>query len=184
MPTTSRRSTPKARKPRTPRPASQDEALRHYEEGLKAFGRKDFPRAITIFESIIKDHPSEPEVCDRARIYINISKAATAAEAKPKSADDFYYQGVMAANQGRLDRAAEMFEQALKTDAASDKSMYGLATVSAQMNDRDKALQHLTRAIQANRSNKIAALNDSSFDGLREDREFTRLLGLTPEASE
>lgn len=184
MPTTSRRSTPKAKKTVRTRPASEDQALKLYEEGLKAFGRKDFARALAVFESILKEHPGEPEICDRARIYINICKSASAQAARPKTADDFYYQGVVAANAGRHEQAAELFEQALGSDPVNDKAMYGLAVVSLQLNDRERALRNLAKSIEKNTANKIYALNDTSFDEIRDDAQFMGLVGKTREAGE
>jgi tetratricopeptide (TPR) repeat protein len=184
VPTTSRRSTPKTRKTGRTRPASEDQALKLYEEGLKAFGRKEFSRALAVFESVLKEHPGEPEICDRARIYINICKASSAQSTRPRTPDDFYYQGVLAANECRHEQAAEMFEQALGGDPGNDKAMYGLAVVSLLLNDRERALGNLARAIERNTANRIYALNDTSFDEIRDDPQFVGLVGKPREASE
>ena len=164
------------------RTANLDRAIKEYEEALKVMGRKDHAKAAHLFEAIIKEHPAEREVCDRARIYLSICRShAPGGAGKSKGSDDPYYLGVIAANDGRLDEAAELFERVLRQDPQSDKSLYALATVCAMKGDAAGATDNLRKAIAVNPANKIQALNDSDFDALRENAEFTAMLGRAPE---
>lgn len=191
MKTTSR-SKSTATKPKKPAPprkkapvvrtANLDKAIKEYEEALKMMGRKDFGKAARLFDAIIKEHPAEREVCDRARIYLSVCRShAPAGVQKTKGSDDPYYLGVIAANDGRLEEAADLFEKVLRQDPQSDKALYALATVCGMKGDAAGATDHLRRAIALNPANKIQALNDSDFDALRENAEFMAMLGKTPE---
>lgn len=187
MKSTSRRTTAsKTKKPGTARtkPASLDKALKTYEDALKLLNRREYTKAAQAFAAVIKEFPAEREICDRARIYQSLCKAQTAGPGpKPKNSDESYCKGVMAANDGRLQEAAEIFDSALKQDPDNHKLRYAMAGVNTLMDDREGALANLGKAIELNASNKILALNDADFDPLREDPEFLTLVGKAPEAS-
>jgi len=171
-------------KPPVMRTASLDKAIKGYEEALKVFARREFAKAAHLFESIVKEFPTEREVCDRARTYLAVCKSHTAAPPpKPRTADDFYYQGVVAGNDGRLQEAADLFDKSVKQDPHSDKSHYALASVYCQMNDKSRAMACLGKAIELHAGNKVQALNDPEFDPLRDDEEFMNLTGRRPEGS-
>ncbi len=173
----------KTKKTATPRHVPLDKALKTYEQGLKLFGRGEYAKSASEFNAVIKESPGEREICDRARIYLNLCKARTAGPApKPKTAEEAYYQGILAANDGRLQEASQVFEGALKQGAGNEKLHYALASVNALMENRDGALANLGKAIELNRSNKVLALNDTDFDSLRDDPDFLALVGKAPEA--
>ena len=171
-------------KPPVMRTASLDKAIKGYEEALKVFARQEYTKAAHLFEGLIKEYRTEREVCDRSRTYLSVCKSHTAAAPpKPKTADDFYYQGVVAANDGRLQEAAELFDKAVKQDPRSDKSHYALASVYCQMNEKSRALASLGKAIELHAGNKVSALNDAEFDPMRDDVEFMNLTGRRPEGN-
>ncbi|HET9481127.1 MAG TPA: tetratricopeptide repeat protein [Candidatus Polarisedimenticolia bacterium] len=172
---------PKKKAPPVLRTANYEKAIKDYEDALKLFGRQDFSKAIHLFDALLKEYPSEREICDRARMYIAVSRARTATSGpKPKTADDFYYHGVIAANNGRLEEAAEYFDKVVRQDASSDKAWYAMAALCSLRNDARGATSNLSRAIELNRSNRTQALNDPDFDPMREDAGFMELLGKAP----
>ncbi len=182
--TTKAKKAPPAAKPKPApaRTATFGRAVKAYEDAVRAYGKHEYSRAVHLFEAVIKEFPSEREICDRARVHLSACRARMAPAApKPKGADDYYYLGVVAGNDGRLQEAAELYEKALKQDSGSDKIHYALAGVLSQMNARGRALASLARAVELNAANRVHALNDTDFDALRDDAEFLALVGLRPE---
>jgi tetratricopeptide (TPR) repeat protein len=177
-----KKAAPLKKKAPAARTATLDKAIKDYEEALKVMGRKDYTRAGHLFESIIKEYPTEREVCDRSRIYLSVCRShAPAASQKARGPEDPYYLGVIAANDGRLDEAAELFEKVLRQNAQSNRAHYALASVCGMKGDAAGAIDHLRKAIELSPANRVQALNDSDFDSLRDNAEFMALLGKTPE---
>jgi tetratricopeptide (TPR) repeat protein len=167
------------------RTANLDRAIKEYEEALKVMGRKDYAKAAHLFEAIIKEFSAEREVCDRSRVYLSVCRRHAGGSAqKARASDDPYYLGVIAANDGRLDEAVDLFEKTLRQDPRSDRALYALASICGMRQDVTGAVDHLRKAIDLNPANKVYALNDSDFDPLRGDVEFMGLLGRDPEGSE
>ena len=178
------RISPTSRKKTTPakrqvNPAqSATEALKIYEEGLKAFRKGDFSRAVSQFEEIVRDFHLEREICDRSRAWLAAATARLAGtQPAAKTPEEHYYRGVMAANEGRLDEAAGSFEAAVSQDPRSDRGHYALAALSGLRGESSTAVSHLSKAIEISPSNRVRALNDADFDALRDDTEFMTLLG-------
>ena len=183
MATKAKKSSPPSRaKTATVRTADHDRALSAYEAALEAFSRKDFTKALAMFEGVIREFPIEREIADRCRIYRGVAKARGGpASPKPKDAEGHYYQGVIEINEGRIDLAAEHLEKAIKLSPEMDKAWYAAAVVCAQRHDRVGVLANLGRAIALNpRQNRICALNEPEFESLREDGEFVALLHKSP----
>jgi tetratricopeptide (TPR) repeat protein len=157
-------------------------ALKQYEDGLKAFRKGDYAKAIPHFEGVLGNYAVEREICDRTRMWLTVARLrAGGSSPKLENADDYYYQGVLEVNDGRLEDAVRMFESVISRNAESDKAHYALAAVCGIRNDAPGATRHLSRAIEINAANRVHALNDADFDALREDAEFMALLGKTPE---
>jgi len=176
-PASRKKTTATAKRPVNPAQAAT-EALKSYEEALKAFKKGDFSRAVSQFEAIVKEYPIEREICDRSRTWIAAAKVRLAGSQPPaKTSEEHYYRGVMAANEGRIDDAAGSFQSAVSQDPASDRAHYALAALGGLRGESGSAVSHLAKAIEINPSNRVRALNDADFDGLREDPEFMTLLG-------
>lgn len=166
------------------RTANLDRAIKEYEEALKTMAKKDYARAAHQFEAIIKEFPIEREVCDRSRIYLAVCKSHTVGAAQQKKgAEDPYYLGVIAVNDGRLDDAADLFERMTKQHPESDKAWYALAAIMGLRSDVAGAVAMLGKAIELNPANRAYALNDADFDTLRENTGFMELLGKAPEGN-
>jgi len=180
--TTTRKKTAPAAK-RKPAPVrTAVEALEKYEDALKIFRRGEYDKAIPLFEKIAASYPMEREIADRSQMWITVARGRTAPEApRPKNAEEHHDRGVMAANEGRLEEAAEHFRSVATMSPETDRGHYGLASVCALRGDVGGAMKHLAKAIEVSPSNRIRALNDVDFDALREDAEFMALLGRKPE---
>jgi tetratricopeptide (TPR) repeat protein len=163
------------------RTANHEKAIHDYEEALKLFQKKDYAKAITAFESVVRDYPTEREVADRARMRMKFAREqmSPAGSSKHNSSND-YYLGVIAANDGRLAEAAELLERASRGDAA-DRAHYALAAVCSLQGDKAGAVAHMQRAVSMSPANRTLALNDPDFDSLRDDPDFMSLLGKLPE---
>jgi len=160
------------------RTANLDRAIKDYEDAVKLMARGDYAKASQAFQHLLKEYPIEREVCDRSRIYMQICKVRMApAHPKPKGAEELYYLGVMATNDGRLEDAAELLDKAIKELPEDDRPWYALAAVCSLRGDRAGAMGNLTKAIGMNPVNRTLALNDDDFDTLAEDEEFSALLG-------
>lgn len=182
-PRTRKVAAPPPRKKTAPvRTANHEKAILDYEEALRLFQKKEWSRAIQALEAVLRDYPIEREVCDRARIRIRHARQQTApaGAGKGKDPDHDYYMGVIAANDGRLDEAAELLERATKHND-DERAHYSLAAVLAQQGNGAGAISHLNRAISANGANRTMALNDPDFDSLREDPEFQSLVEKSPQ---
>ena len=178
----SKKSAPPKKKAPPLRTANLDKAIKDYEEALKLFMKRDYSKASHLFEALIRDFPTEREVGDRSRVYLNVCRQQTAAASpKPKTPEDLYLHGVVASNDGRLEEAAEFFEKMIKTDPGGDRGYYALAALCGLRHDRAGAVANLAKAIELNARNRIQALNDADFDSLREDAEFMSMLGKAPE---
>ena len=178
-PKTRKVAAPPSRKKAAPvRTANHEKAILDYEEGLRLFHKKDWAKAVQAFEAVLREYPTEREVCDRARIRIRHARQQAApGGGKSKDPGHDYYLGVIAANDGRLDEAAELLERAVKQNGADDRALYSLAAVLALQGNAAGAVSNLTRAIAANPANRTMALNDTDFDALREDPAFQSLVG-------
>ncbi len=173
---TSRKKTAATRRQVNPAQTAT-EALKNYEETLKVFKKGDYSRAISQFEAIVKDYPGEREICDRSRTWVAAAKGRLASQPAAKTPEEHYYRGVLAANEGRLEDAAGSFQAAASQDPRGDRAHYALAALSGLRGEASGAVSHLTKAIEINPSNRVRALNDADFDGLRDDPEFMMLLG-------
>jgi tetratricopeptide (TPR) repeat protein len=185
---TSRKSTATAKtkkaaaatKTKTPvaRTANLDRAIKDYEDAMKLMARGDYAKASQAFQHLLKEYPMEREVCDRSRIYTQICKVRMApAHTKARGPEEMYYMGVMAANDGRLDDAADLLDKASKDSPQDDRTFYALAAVNALRGDKAGAVGNMGKAIGINPANRTLALNDDDFDTLAEDAEFSALLG-------
>jgi tetratricopeptide (TPR) repeat protein len=63
----------------------------------------------------------------------------------------------------------------------ADFAHYGMALLSSMTGQAEEALEHLTRAISLNPSNRIQARSDPDFIDMADDPRFTELL--YPESS-
>ena len=165
--------------PPPPRQPTLDEAaaLRAFERAHKEFVRGRFSEARLLFRALIEQHSGVAEVTARSRTYLAIAEARMRSEsAMPRNAEELYDRGVIELNRGDFVAAQEMFERALKRDAAAAHIHYGLAATRARLGALESALQSLGRALELQPNLRVRAQHDPDLIPLRNEPEYERLI--------
>jgi len=165
--------------PSPPRQPTLDEAaaLRAFERAHKEFVRGRFSEARLLFRALIEQHSGVAEVTARSRTYLAIAEARMRSEsAMPRNAEELYDRGVIELNRGDFVAAQEMFERALKRDAAAAHIHYGLAATRARLGALESALQSLGRALELQPNLRVRAQHDLDLVPLRNEPEYERLI--------
>jgi tetratricopeptide (TPR) repeat protein len=164
------------------KPAPQDRkgspALETFEKAVKALGKKDFERALGLFDALIDGYPDERDLVERARAYKVICERAVERRPafRPKSFEDLLNYGVFLHNRGEHGEALRVFQQAAEIHPKNEHVLYCLAAAHARLGDAGGAVKALRSAIHANAANRAQARSDSDFDTIRGDQEFVSLL--------
>lgn len=173
---------PPAPKPEMRKPVTAT-ALRAFELAVKAFNRRQFEDAKAMFEQLQEKFPHEVELLSRAQMYVQVCQqkltAAPTAPVRNVSADELFDRGVWALNIGDFAQARNFFEKALRLNPNEPHFLYSLAATYAQTGPHEQALDYLRRSIQIQPRFRSQAFDDADFSGLRENRQFQELLGLT-----
>ena len=135
-----------------------------------------------MFENVLVKFPGDVEIVARAQMYIQVCKQKLEQEAKtaaPRNADELYDHGVFALNIGDFTQARVFFEKALRLHPDEPHLLYSLAATHAQTGSHEEALTYLKRSIQIQPRFRSQAYNDTDFSGLRDNKQFLELVGLT-----
>src|SRR5215813_14027677 len=168
--------------PEPPRRQVTSGALRAFEQAVKVFNRRQFEDAKAMFETVQLKYPGDLEIVARAQMYIQVCKQKLEQETKssaPRNADELYDHGVFALNIGDFTQARSFFEKALRLHPDAPHLLYSLAATHAQTGAHEEALNYLKRSIQIQPRFRAQAYNDADFSGLRDNRRFLELVGLT-----
>jgi tetratricopeptide (TPR) repeat protein len=168
--------------PEPPRRQVTSGALRAFEHAVKVFNRRQFEDAKSMFESVQLKYPGDLEIVARAQMYIQVCKQKLEQETKsaaPRNAEELYDHGVFALNIGDFTQARSFFEKALRLHPDAPHLLYSLAATHAQTGAHEEALNYLKRSIQIQPRFRAQAYNDADFSGLRDNRQFLELIGLT-----
>lgn len=168
--------------PEPPRRQVTSGGLRAFEQAVKVFNRRRFDDAKTMFESVLLKFPGDLEIVARTQMYIQVCKQKLEIESKssaPHNADELYDHGVFALNIGDFTQARVFFEKALRLHPDEPHLLYSLAATHAQTGSHEEALVYLKRSIQVQPRFRAQAYNDVDFSGLRDNRKFLELVGLT-----
>jgi tetratricopeptide (TPR) repeat protein len=168
--------------PEPPRRQVTSGALRAFEQAVRAFNRRHFEDAKEMFESVLVKFPGDFEIVARTQMYIQVCKQKLEHEVRPvapRNADELYDRGVFALNIGDFTQARAFFEKALRLHPDEPHLLYSLAATHAQTGAHEEALDYLKRSIQIQPRFRSQAYNDADFSGLRNNRQFLELIGLT-----
>lgn len=171
----------KSTKAQAPAPTNtwmiHDKALKEFGRGVTLLQKHSYAEALEHFQVVVSDFPQEKELIDRAQVYVRICHSmADRREPQPRKPEDFFYYGVIKANEANYDEAVKLLERALQISPKDEKVHYVLASTLAQKGERRQALEHLKEAIELNATNRIHARNDSDFEQLRDDENFQNLI--------
>jgi tetratricopeptide (TPR) repeat protein len=158
-------------------------ALELFEKAVKALGKKDFDRALDLFDSLIEQHAKERELVERARAYRAVCERATEKRPsfRPRNFEDLLNYGVYLHNRGEFDDALKYLQQAAEIHPRNEHVLYCMAAAFSRSGDTPGALKALRSAIVVSPSNRAQAKSDSDFDPIREDPDFVALV--YPQAS-
>ena len=156
--------------------AKKDEyqkVLAAFGQAVKEFHKGDFEQAAGHLEAFMEKHPSEPEVVDRARMYLSIARKRLKKETVPlKGFEDCCHYGVIRLNQGDYDGALKLLEKALEFKEKEGLVYYLLADVHCRMGQTDPGLDYLKKAIQKDKVFSTLAQNEPDFEPLWDDKKF------------
>lgn len=154
-----------------------EKALKEFERGVGLLQKQSYSEAIEHFQTIVGSFPQEKELTDRAHVYLRICQnVLERKEPQPRKPEDFFYYGVIKANEANFDEAVRLLEKALQANPKDEKVHYVMASTLAAKGDRREALEHLREAIELNATNRIYARNDPDFEPLRDDDNFQNLI--------
>jgi tetratricopeptide (TPR) repeat protein len=153
-------------------------AVQAYEAAIKLMHAEQFEKAIKCFETLIVEHPEEPEIQERAKVLIHACEKKVHDKARTvlRSSEDHYNVGVADLNSRRLESAIQHLDQALKLAPNADHVLYALAAANALRGNRDQALNYLKESIHRRPENRFMAIRDSDFDSLQDDADFKQLV--------
>jgi tetratricopeptide (TPR) repeat protein len=154
-----------------------EKALKEFERGVGLLQKQSYSEAIERFQAIVGSFPQEKELTDRAQVYLRICQnVLERKEPQPRKPEDFFYFGVIKANEANYDEAVKFLEKALQANPKDEKVHYVMASTLAAKGDRREALEHLREAIELNATNRIYARNDPDFEPIRDDDNFQNLI--------
>ncbi len=184
----------KAAKPEAPAKAKKvppkPKHTEAYEQALRDFGaaidllrQGSYARAMEIFEVLRKENPEEPVLAERSRTYSAIcARKLAPPHARPETADELYFAGVVSANDGEYARAIEYLDRAAQLDASSAGILYARAAARALSGLAEAAAADLRQAVALDPRCRFQAANDPDFDKVRDEAVFIDVIEPTPEA--
>lgn len=157
--------------------AIQEKALKELERGVSLLHKQAFAEALPHFEAILSGFPAEKELIDRVQSYARICRT-NLEKAKPSNAkpEDYFYLGVIKANEANYAEAVEFLDRALQVNPKDEKAHYVMASTRSMRGEREVAIKHLQEAIALNATNRNYAQNDPDFESLRGDDAFENLV--------
>lgn len=160
------------------------QAVGLFERAMKALGKRDYGRALALFDEVITDHAEEAEVVERARSYRKLCERALV-EAKrpafrPRGFEDLLNHGVFLHNRGDYAAALKVLKQAAEIHPRNEHVLYCLAATASCAGDLATALKALRSAISANPASRAQAKTDADFDPIRHHDEFLALVSPAP----
>jgi len=173
-----------AAKKQAPEDPRQAQALKHYEDGLRALQERKFEKAKASLQKAIATAPDK-SLADRAQVHIAAcDQHLETSTLHFKTPEVHFDYAISLMNTGDYVAANEHFEKLLKQDPKSDYVLYGLAALHCLTGHIEDSLRTLGEAIQANPALRFQARNDVDFQNLAEDPRFTELLYPDPGVEE
>src|SRR5881296_3848991 len=99
-----------------------EKALKEFERGVTLLQKQSYSEALERFQAIVGSFPQEKELTDRANVYLRICQnVLERKEPQPRKPEDFFYFGVMKANEANYDEAVRHLEKALEANPKDEK---------------------------------------------------------------
>jgi len=170
-------------KPTAPKPERPEhlEALAAYEQGVAALQAHDYPRASAMLRSVLSRYPSERELHERVRLYLNVCERHMAPRASsPTTPEERVFAATLAVNAGDFEAALSHLRAATDESPEHDHALYMLASVLALREQPGEAVPILLRAIELNPDNRAMARHDPDLESLRQDETVRAALEAAP----
>ena len=155
-------------------------ALKEYATALDLVRKGEFERAREQFRAVQGAVTNEPELGERAEMYIRICDRKLAGEPDKPSGHERYRQAVFLSNAGDPDAAIQLLDSALAEDPTSVESLYVRACAWALKGAADQAVRDLRQAISFDPKVRFQAVNDTDFEKIREEPAFIDIIEPTP----
>ena len=157
------------------------EALSVYELGLAALQAHDYPRASAVLRSVLSRYPSEKELHERVRLYLNVCERHMAPRASsPSTPEERVFAATLAVNAGDFEAALAHLRAATDESPEHDHALYMLASVLALRDEPGEAVPFLLRAIELNPDNRAMARHDPDLETVRQDDAVRAALEVSP----
>lgn len=157
-----------------------EKMLSAYSRAMKPFHNGDFETAAELLKDFIDKDPEEKEFVDRAQIYLAICKDRQVKEkVSLKTFDDYYQYSVYKINQGKYEEALKLLEKAREMNPKEGKVFYLMADAYCLINNKEKCLEHLKKAIQLDEYFRTLAQNEADFEPMKEDKKFKLIIRMT-----
>lgn len=148
-------------------------ALSAYSQAMKVFHKGEYEKATELLKDFKDKHPSEKELVDRAKIYLEICRVRKKKEKiQLKTFNDYYEYGVYKINQGDYEEALKLLGKAQEIKPKEGKIFYLMADAYCLIGKPERCLEHLRKAIHIDKYLGILAQNEPDFEPLWEDKKF------------
>ncbi len=158
-------------------------AVKDYASALDLLRKGDFERAKEQLRAVQAAVSNEPELVDRAEIYVRVCDRKLAGKPATPSGKERYRQAVFLSNAGDPDAAIALLDGALAEDPTSVESLYVRACAWALKGAAEKAVRDLRQAISLDPKVRFQAVNDPDFEKIREEPAFIDIIEPTPTGS-
>jgi tetratricopeptide (TPR) repeat protein len=157
-------------------------AIAEFTAAVKIFQKKDYEKAGSAFEGIIKhyedsEYYSVLEIHGRAKVYKNICQSQLNPVQVELDRDENYLsEGIFNLNAGNFDRAFELLEPLAKKGYQEAYANYLLSLIHFKKKDIDTAMAYLGKAVAKDSCYKIIAHNEPDFDDMFENEAFLAII--------
>lgn len=152
-----------------------------FEKAMGHFRKKDFQRAIELFDQAAEGPVAE--VAHTAQMHSKMCQRRMGQQAEPRleTPEDHYAYAVALMNRGGWQQAEPLLSKALGARPEADHYHYAMALCAGHAGDVDTAVRHLKRAIELQPSNRTAARGDAEFHALMQQHPAIREVLSAPE---
>ena len=154
-----------------------EKALANFGSGVQLVQKGNFAKAKDVFNAVLGSLKDEPVLAERSRMYRAVCEKRLAPVAELGfTSDDLYYRAVLESNNGNAVEAIKLLDQALQQTPNSANLLYARASAWALSSNADAAVRDLRQAIGLEPKLRFQAVNDSDFEGIREEPGFIDII--------
>jgi tetratricopeptide (TPR) repeat protein len=158
-----------------------DAAVAEFASAMELLQKGEYAEARSRLEEVEKAVPEEAHLTDRVRTYVKVCNRKLAdSPSAPETVEDLFYLGVLQTNEGLLDEAVDTLTRALEQQPDSVRVLYARSAARALQRRTDDAVADLRKAVGLEPTVRFQAVNDSDFDGIRDEAAFIDIVEPTP----